>query len=446
MVVIMNSAALYKKVLIIALPASAKFFLDVLMVLIDLAMIGSIGVNELAAVGMGLLLISALLGTVDSLFASGGMIIISRLKGAGREAEANQAFFNLLFIVVPLSIAIMLIAPFVEELYLILQATPEVAVLGQDYFGVILYGCIFIFLDVMFFTYFSSVGNSKLPMNIKILTIVFNVVFNYIFIFGKFGFPALGVTGAAFGTILSTALGCLIYLYYVVVKQQYRFNCKLSTKMIKEVFTLGIPSVFENGIFQATWLFIISMITAYSTSVAAGFHIGYRVESIAFLPGLGAAVASTTLVSQFLGAQNHNDAKQAAYITGVVTSAFMGSIGLGMVLFPELFARIFTNEPQVIEDAALYIRIIGLTQIPLGLQFIYTAALRGAGAVKSTALIKIMLLWVNITLPAMLIVHMDLGVIWIFVVISFANIIDAAVFIYLFKREKWRHLSLASLE
>ncbi|MGL6261481.1 MATE family efflux transporter [Vibrio sp. WXL210] len=429
----MNSLSLSKQVLSIAIPVSLKIFLDMAMVLIDLFMIGQLGAAELTAVGMGLVLLSGSIGVLDNLFATGGGILVARFIGASNPQNATNVLGAMFVIALPLSILSALAVPFVADLYLLLQTTPQVAELGGLYFGTLLAGSLFVYLDVLLFTYFVSIGNSKLPMKIKIISLGLNIIFNYVFIFGHFGAPALGVQGAALGTIIATVFSVGLYLVVIQCTSAYSMQIECALKYVKDILKLGIPSMIENLTFQLSWLLVISLINHYAASVAAGFQIGYRVESIAFLPGLGTAAAATTLVSRFIGANQPDKVDKVVRVTARVTCVFMGVIGLLMALAPESFARLFANQPDVINDAALYIRIIGLAQIPLGLQFVYTAALRGLGDISKTALIKIVLLWFNIVLPSWVVVQLGLDVVWLFSVIALANIVDAGVFMARFR-------------
>ncbi|MGR5143041.1 MATE family efflux transporter [Photobacterium sp. DNB23_23_1] len=430
----MTSQSFSKQILTIAIPVSLKLFLDMAMILIDLFMIGKLGSAELTAVGMGLVLLAGSIGVLDNLFATGGGILVARLTGAKQDQRAANVLGAMFIIAFPLYLIGTLAIPFVADLYLLFQTTTEVAALGDLYFGTLVAGSIFIYLDVLLFTYFVSTGNSQLPMKIKIASLGLNVVFNYLFIFGNAGAPAMGIQGAALGTIVATTFNVALYL--VVIKQSFTHTIQLrhAFTQMKDILKLGVPSVIENFTFQISWLFIISLINSYAASVAAGFQIGYRVESIAFLPGLGTAAAAATLVSRFVGANRSRDIDRVTSVTATLTCLFMGGVGALMAIIPESFARLFTNEFSVINDASTYIRIIGLSQIPLGLQFVYTASLRGLGDVSKTAMIKIALLWINIIIPSLVIAHLGLDVVWLFTVIALANVIDAVVFIYRFKR------------
>lgn len=431
----MKSKSLSKQVLTIAIPVSFKLFLDMAMVLIDLFMIGHLGTAELTAVGMGLVILSASIGVLDNLFATGGGILVARYIGANKYQKAFNTLGAMLIISVPLYLMCLLAIPFIHDTYILFRTTIEVAQLGSLYLGTLFAGSLFIFLDVLLFTYFVSTGNSKLPMQIKIVSLMLNVIFNYIFVFGHFGLPALGVQGAALGTIVATAFNVGIYIIILKRTQSITIKFKAAIFYIKRILNLGIPSLIENLTFQLSWLFVISLINSYAASVAAGFQIGYRVESIAFLPGLGTAAAAATLVSQFLGANRNDEIKDVIAVTAKVTCLFMGSIGIFMAIAPESFARLFTDEAKVIHDAALYILIIGLAQIPLGLQFVYTAALRGLGDVSKTALIKVVLLWVTIVIPCLIVTLLDFGVIWLFSIIAVANVVDAIIFGYRLRRK-----------
>ncbi len=424
----MKSKSLSKQVLVIAIPVSLKLFLDMAMVLIDLFMIGHLGTAELTAVGMGLVILSASIGVLDNLFVTGGGILVARYIGANKYQKAFNALGAMLIISLPLYLMCLLAIPFIQDAYILFRTTVEVSQLGSLYLGTLYAGSLFIFLDVLLFTYFVSTGNSKLPMQIKIVSLILNVVFNYMFVFGHFGLPALGVQGAALGTIVATAFNVGVYIIILKRTQLISIKFKAAIFHIRRILNLGIPSLIENLTFQLSWLFVISLINGYAASVAAGFQIGYRVESIAFLPGLGTAAAAATLVSQFLGASRNNEIKDVVTVTAKVTCLFMGGLGVLMAIAPESFARVFTDEAKVIHDASSYIRIMGLAQIPLGLQFVYTATLRGLGDVSKTALIKVILLWTSIVIPCLIVTALDLGIIWLFSIIAIANIVDATIF------------------
>ena len=180
-------------------------------ILIDLIMVGTLGVASLAAVGLGLQFIMVL-NAIMNLYVVGGNAVISRYIGAGRFHKANITFFNLLILALLLSLVSMYVGSLgSKQFYLWIGTGEEVAELGKLYFGTLSLGMPLIFLDALFFNALSAAGKTKASLYIKIVSALLNVGLNYTLIFGHFGFEAMGIEGAAIATLISYAFNVLIY-------------------------------------------------------------------------------------------------------------------------------------------------------------------------------------------------------------------------------------------
>ena len=142
------------------------------------------------------------------------------------------------------------------------------------------------------------------------------------------------------------------------------------------------------------------IIAHYGTEVLAGYQIGLRVEGLAFMPGIGFTIAAMALMGQGLGAKKPEQAREDVLLVLKYTVGFMFFLSFFMIFMPEKIVWLFTDDAQTIEEASLYLRIVGFSQIPLAFNFVLSGALRGAGDTKRTLKINLISLWFVRIIPA----------------------------------------------
>ncbi|MDH5465170.1 MAG: MATE family efflux transporter [Thiovulaceae bacterium] len=431
-----------RTILLLAIPAALKHLLDMIQILIDLVMVSSLGVDEVAAVGLGLQFMMVL-GVVMTVFSVGGNATIARLKGSGRIQKANIALYNLTLLAIGLAvISTVVIVPFVPLLYTFMQASSEVTQLGDLYFGTLSLGLVLIFLDMLFFTYFSAMGNTTISLYIKIGSAVLNVTLNYMLIFGNWGAPALGVEGAAIATLIATGFNVLIYLSWILYSNYYGIVRSYSKKMMKEMWRIGYPAALERGIGSLSFMLFVAIIAGFSTEALAGYQIGLRIEGLAFMPGFGFAIASMTLVGQYLGAKDPTSAEKAALVTSYIAAGFMGFVGIFMVMMPEVAIHFFTKDPVTVREASIYLQLVGISQVPLAMMFVLSSALRGAGAVKMTLYISLISLWTLRIIPSYIASLLSNDILWVYIAMTVETFVKGWLFYYLFKKGSWKKIKL----
>ncbi|MEC9488362.1 MAG: MATE family efflux transporter, partial [Halanaerobium sp.] len=123
----------------------------------------------------------------------------------------------------------------------------------------------------------------------------------------------------------------------------------------------------------------VRLVSALGTVSFAAHQIAINVESLSYMPGWGFAVAATTMVGQYLGAEREELAEESGYESWKLGASVMGLMAVVFFFFPEYLVRLYTDDPQIIKMAAGNLRIIAFAQIPMGTQFIFAGALRGAG-------------------------------------------------------------------
>jgi putative MATE family efflux protein len=391
----------HQKILKLSIPAAINSLLDMLQVVTDLIMVGRLSAFAVAAVGLGLQSLMFIFAVLTLLHV-GTSALLSRFVGAKKMLRASTGLSTLLRFALMLSLPIMILWYFIaSHIYLWFGTAPEVVALGESYVQMLTWMMPFIFVKLVFVTALNAAGDTKTPMYIKIASILLNIFLNYLFIFGNLGFPALGVMGAAVGTVIVNGLELLIYLtLYLKSKMPYIPVWHYSKSLLKRALKVGIPASFERSLTFGSFMLFTVIIAHYGTQVLAGYQIGLRVEGLAFMPGIGFTIAAMALMGQGLGAKKPEQAREDVMLVLKYTVGFMFFLSFFMVFMPEKIVWLFTDDTQTIEEASLYLRIVGVSQIPLAFNFVLSGALRGAGDSKRTLKINLISLWCVRILPA----------------------------------------------
>jgi len=393
----------HQKILKLSIPAAINSLLDMLQVITDLIMVGRISAFAVAAVGLGLqslMLVFAILTVLHV----GTSALLSRFVGAGRMQRASVGLSTLLRFAFFLSLPMMLLWYFLaSNVYVWFSTAPEVIALGEDYVQMLTWMLPFIFVKLVFVTALNASGDTQTPMKVKIASIILNVFLNYLFIFGNLGFPELGVLGAAVGTVIVNMLELIVYVVlYLRRKMPYAPAWHYSRSLLKRALKVGLPASFERTLTFSSFMLFTLVIAHYGTEILAGYQIGLRVEGLAFMPGIGFTIAAMALMGQGLGAKKPEQSREDVLLVLKYTVGFMFFLSFFMIFMPEKIVWFFTDDAQTIEEASLYLRIVGFSQIPLAFNFVLSGALRGAGDTKRTLKINLTSLWFVRILPAFL--------------------------------------------
>ncbi|MDD2652379.1 MAG: MATE family efflux transporter [Sulfurimonas sp.] len=420
------------------MPAALKHLVDILQILIDMLMVGMVSVSALAAVGMSMQFMM-IVNVLMTLYVVGGNALISRFIGQRRKRRASALLYALAIVAAVFSLFVSFGGYFGSEyIYAMMGAEAEVVEQGALYFKIISLGMVFMFIDALFYNALSAAGDTKNSLYIKLLSSALNAFLNYVFIFGHFGFEAMGVEGAAYATVF--AYGFNVAAYFLLLKKPHAHLGILPLFRIKDiirVWHVGWSAALERGISSISFLFFVAIIAAYGTAELAGYQVGLRIEGIAFMPGFGFAIAATALVGQSLGAREKERAYAMGIISGRIAYMFMGSVGVVLILFPEFLVGFFTQDTQTIAVASYYLIFVGLAQIPLAIMFVYSGALRGAGATKTTLKISVFSLWIFRVIPSFIAYKLGYPIEAIFIIMNVETLIKGVVYMAIYKKRVW---------
>jgi len=377
----------FKLNLKLALPIMAGQLGQITVYLADNLMVGRLGADALAAVSLAVAIIAVPI-VVGFGIAFALPTLISEADGAGETKKISQYFKHSLIIntaIGVISCALLLFGlPLLEHL----GQDPEVVKLAKTYIVMSAIGMIPMMIFITFRGYSDGMSETKPPMIAMLLGNVLNVWLNYLLIFGKFGFPALGVEGAALASLIAR-VAMIVFIVIALLKWKdlwsYIEECNFRVyqkQMFSKILKIGIPSslqmFFEISAFSGAAL-IMGMV---SKNAQAAHQISINLSSITFMICSGLAMASTIRVGNQLGKKDYKAMRNAGISAFIQVTAIMAIFSLMFVAFRAYLPLLYIDDSQVIEIASLLLIFAAIFQIPDGLQVAALSALRGLQDVK----------------------------------------------------------------
>ena len=360
----------YKKILRVALPAIAGLSTQMVVSLVDSAMVGRLeeATYALAAMGIGVLATWALVSFFSSL-ATGTHVIVARRFGQGNYLECGNTLNNSLIVSVLVGGVVALIgAMMAGPIAHFFASDDTVGNYASQYLFYRFLGIPFFLISVSYRGFFFGISKTKIFMVSGILTNFFNVVFNYILIYGSFGLPRMGLAGAGLGSTLATFSDVVFYLIIILLPsyrnkfQNFR-HFKIDKEIIKGIYKISLPVSFQNVFILIGFLSFVAITGIIGIKEQAATQAIISTLFISFLPLFGFGIAVQTLVGNNLGAGKYNLAKTYGYETAKVATIYTILLGLIYILIPQYVLLIITNDWSIIEIAKSPLRIAGFTQI-----------------------------------------------------------------------------------
>lgn len=367
----------------LAWPAIISFSLESVAGLCDLLMVGHLGPSSVAAVGVGVQILSAVDTTMFA-FGTGTLAVVARCIGAGERSEAEEALRQ--SIVAAAAVAIVMILPvllFPHHLVALFSIEPGVARTAAAFLRIVILAVPPTAIVFVVSSSLRGAGDTRTPLLIGAIVSVLNVAVGYVLIFGRLGLPALGVRGAATATALAFTAGAAVGLVllargHLVMTVRWR-GFRFDGDVVRRVLRIGYPAALESLLIQLGFFVYIVFVAQYGTGPVAAYFIGARVLALSFLPGLGFATAAGALVGQNLGAGRPADARESGWAAMRLAIAMMTAAGAVIFLAARPIAQLFVDEPVVVDEAEHFIQILAIAQPMMAIDFVMGGALRGAG-------------------------------------------------------------------
>ena len=426
----------------LAWPTMFAGILENMATTIDMIMVGKLGAAAIAAVGFCGMVNWALTSLIMGLSVA-VTAIVARNFGGGEKKAAELAVAQSIILSTILATGVTLVILFgAPGIMLFFGVEKDVYVLAVPYLRIISVSSILLAILVSLASALRGAGDTRTPMLIGFIANIINVGLNYILIFGKLGFPALGVKGAAIGSMLAlfaaTALLVLLFRSGWLKLRLSISHFKWNRIQMWALIRIAVPASIEQFTVQMGLLTYAKCIVYYGTAALSGYQVGMQILSLSFIPNSAFSVAASTLVGQNLGAGQKRQAKRAAWIClglGTLSMSTVGAIGL---FNAEFLASIFVKEPEVIRIGAAFIWIVAFSQPGMAIYFILAGALRGAGETRAPLFITLTGMY-GVRVPGAFIVSQKLGLALeaTFSLLIFDYIVRVSGIYYFFQKGKW---------
>ena len=343
--------------------------------------------------------------------------IVAQLIGAKKEKEVSFSVTQGVYVAALLAIFVIMVGSFLlNPLLNTMNLEQKVHQTAHDYLIAISLGILPLFLYNALRSFIDSLGKTRISMLITLSALPVNIVFNYLFIFGKAGFPELGGVGTGYAT--SITYWVLLLIAIVIVHKQAPFShfhifqtlYKLSFKKIAEILKIGVPiglAIFiETSIFSAVTI----LMSTFDTITIAAHQIAMNFASFVYMIPLSVSMALTILVGYEIGAKRYQDAKQYSWL-GVAAAILMAFFsGLVLLFLRTEVAGLYSNEKQVIELSVQFLLYALFFQLSDAIQAPIQGALRGYKDVNITFVMSLLSNWIiGLPLGYLLTKYTDLG-------------------------------------
>lgn len=420
--------------------------------LIDTFWLGRLGANAVAAVSLSFPVLFFIISLGIGMTIAGS-IMVAQYKGMNNQRMINYSSAQTLMVLFFISLLLALVGYFLAgPLIKIIGAEDQVLADAVSYFKVSAIGFIFLFVFFVFQSLMRGIGNVVVPTYVVLTTVLLNLVLDPLFIFGWGPVPAMGVSGAAMASVFTQGLSALMGIF---ILKSGRFGIELHAQdfkpdlgWFKELIRIGAPSSLEFSTRALGMTMLITIVTSFGSVVVASYGIGARILSFVIIPALGLSSATTTLVGQYVGAEKIGKAEEVGVISAKLAFYSLTAIGILLYAFARPLTAFFVpGETQVIENGALFIKIMAPSFGLLGIQQVINGVFNGAGFTLASMIVSILSLWI-IRFPMAYILSNNTGLSYDGIWWSFpiSNLI-AAIFAFLwFQRGDWKRRGRISFQ
>jgi putative MATE family efflux protein len=457
---------LLKPLVVLSLPIVLSQMLQVGYNLADTYWVGRLGQEAVSALSYSWPLVFLMISVAGG-FTVAGTVLVAQNKGAGNDDRvdyaAGQTIAFVGVVAAVFSVLGYLLAPWLVSLVGATPGTVEYS-LAVEYTRTIFLGVVFMFGFFIFQALLRGWGDTRTPLYLMALGVALNVVLDPFLILGfdqnvllsglgldglqswlyaATGFDGFGVQGAAIATVISRGVGAILGLVWLfsgkVGIHISLSDLKLDPAMVKRILSLGAPSSIEQST-RALGITVLTALVAFAGDDAvAALGIGNRINSLVFLPALGLARGTETVVGQNLGSDQVERARRAVGYSSGIVAVVLALAGTVAYLFAEPITAVFiSGAPDVIAIGADYLQIIGPTFLFIGVFQVVQGGFRGSGSTRTAMAFAILSLWVFRIPPAYLLLQwFDMGATGVWYAIAVSNVLAMVAAVLWFGRGGW---------
>jgi len=433
----------------ISWPMVSTYFLQTLVSLVDIKMVGSLGQENIAAVGLATAALMIVLMLMMGI-STGTTALVARYSGEGAREKVRIVIGQSYLISLVITVLLLIWGAFFSGATIrAMGGDPQVTQIGSGYLQILSYGSVCLTGNLVVSAIMIGLGRTKANLQVLAVINLLNILGNYLLIYGAGPFPELKTNGAALASVVSRAVGLLWGLKLISSwgfnSQNLRGLFKLNREYTFKILGIGFP-VAVDAVSRRLQIAVLNRIlsyTVYSTKAISAYTIGLQTEAISFMPGLAFMSAATSLVGHNLGAQKPDRAEASGWTSVKFAAAVMSALGIFLVVFSRQIVAFFTSDQTVIQIGSHYLIVNGIAQPIMAVNMVLSGALRGAGDAVSPLTISAITLW-GLRVPLAIVLGLVFGLqadgVWYAMLASI--VISSAFFVRRFRRGAWKKIKV----
>lgn len=427
-----------------SLPVMLSMFIQSLYNIVDSYFVAQISEKALRAASLSypiqIIIIAIGVGTGTGLNS-----LISRSLGANNQEKADQAAMHGLLAAI-LSSLLFIIFRFtlMDGYFDYFTKDPTVKAMGMEYLGLVSGFAIFSIVQITIEKAVQGTGKMVWSMIIQLLGAVINIILDPIMIFGLYGFPAMGIRGAAIATLIGQAAGALLGILLIFSKRSdlniNYLNFKFSTNIVKEIYDVGFPSIIMQSVHALVTTIMNLILIRHSEMAVSVLGVYFKLQSFVFMPVFGLSQGVLPLIGYNYGAENKERITEA-FRWGMRLSALIMAVGTMLFqLFPNQLMNMFSNDPEMASMGVYTLRIISLSFVFAAIGITNSTFFQGLGLGKYSLIVTSLRQLILIIPIAYALSFLGLNFVWLAYPIS--EVIATIVSVMLQKRVKVEYVDI----
>nr|WP_321237566.1 MATE family efflux transporter [uncultured Psychroserpens sp.] len=420
-----------------------EMLMESIFAVVDIFYVSQVSVNAVATIGLTESVVTLVYAVAIGLSMAATAIVARRIGEKDNEGASQAAVQVILLGVIVAAVISVFGILYPKEILALMGGEPDLIAEGYGYTQVLLGGNVTIMLLFLINAVFRGAGDASIAMWTLIVSNGLNIILDPMFIFGFGPIPAYGVEGAAIATTIgrgSAVVFQLLVLFYGWSKIKVGFkDIVLRIGVMLNLIKVSLGGIGQFLIGTSSWVFLMRIMSEFGSEVLAGYTIAIRVMMFTFMPAWGMSNAAATLVGQNLGAKQPGRAEQSVWKTGKYCAYLMGLVSIGYLVFAPQIISWFTQEPQVIENGSLCLRVIAAGYIFYAYGMVVINSFNGAGDTMTPTVINFICFWLfQLPFAYLMAISFDFGPIGVFLAIVLAEVLISIIAIIWFKKGRWK--------
>lgn len=341
---------------------------------------------------------------------------VAQFYGAGKNKECAAATWQGVYFALFAAVLIPLARPLGERILAWGNHSEEIQVMERLYFRILLYGGGLEVLNGALASFYTGRGKTLVVLWVTLIANVANAGLNYCMIFGRLGFPEMGIKGAALATVCCSTIPCAVFLFLLLRSENRRVYATANFKFRKDLFwnliRYGVPAGFNLFLDMSSFTLFVILVGRLGEAELAASNIALSINTLSFFPILGISIATSTVVGQCIGAGDISAAERAPYSALRLALSYAGLFALLFGFAPNLFFRLFAQRSDggiafeaVASHARYLMRLVALYGLFDALNLTFCGALKGAGDTRFAMWVGLIGSWLFFVPSVYVLIH-----------------------------------------